>query len=695
MSIYDLGNEELTGFKRIVNQGSVGLLNTNTAGNKLPVHTYTTIGAGAQALGTAYANKAFNVNTRLEEGLAYEIYQQRTGITPPDNSIVQLGLARIEVNNSELPRTLEIGAIGTALHQAGFKTAVFGNTDLMNEPGRLAVSIAMDNKGIVDYGLIDNELLLSDSLFPGGMRTDYEKLLNAVKTYLSDYQFIVVQLGDTERLYQQQSDILPEVYEKNYQTTLKRTDSFINELTNSLNENDLLMFLSPTPDENLVNERKMLTPVIIWEKGNSSNGPTILSSGTTKHPGIVMSTDIAPTIINYFNLKTKSSLTGRPMYTLPAEYDSVEFLIDKQSKLAVTYDARTPLQQGYVAFQIIILAVALYMIFVSKRGTKFLKPAILYVVSVPLTYLLMPLLPNPNVPIVAMELIFLAAAITATVTILGRGNFMSSFAMLAIATSVMLVVDILLGQPLQKQAILSYDPMVGARFYGIGNEYMGVLIGSMIMAAALMVNKFTNRKNMAVVVSGIIFALTIYCMAAPNLGTNVGGTIAASSAFLVTFLLFTGVKFRPKVIIGIIITVVLLLLSFIVFDLSRPIQQQSHIGQTARLIIDGGFVEIFNIIQRKLEMNLKLVRYTVWTRVLLASIIVLAILFYKPKGIMKNIQANYPYLFKGFIGLVTGALVAFAFNDSGVVAAATTMIFGAPPLIYLVLSEEQQIKRGM
>jgi hypothetical protein len=235
--------------------------------------------------------------------------------------------------------------------------------------------------------------------------------------------------------------------------------------------------------------------------------------------------------------------------------------------------------------------------------------------------------------------------------------------------------------------------MVGARFYGIGNEYMGILIGSTIMAASLMVSRLNEKRKLAIALTALIFIITTFCLAAPNLGTNVGGTIAASVAFLTTFLLFLNIKFRPKTIFIVACAVILLLLSFIAFDLSRPLHQQSHIGQTARLIINGGWIEIFNIVNRKLAMNMKLLRYTVWSRVLLASIMVLAILFYKPRGLMKSIYIEHPIIFKGFIGLVTGALVAFAFNDSGVVAAATTMIFGAPPLIYLVLNE--QIKRGM
>ncbi|MBM7855890.1 hypothetical protein JOC37_002312 [Desulfohalotomaculum tongense] len=693
VSIDDLNNDELTGFKKLMEEGAVGLLNNNTGGKIVSHSTHITIGAGTHARGSAAANMAFNVNTKLEEGWAGDIYRWRTGKNPPENGIVQLDIAKLVQINSTVSRSVQIGALGSALHREGFKTAVFGNTDLKDKPGRLAVCIAMDQEGTVDYGKIGQEVLIDDPTFPGGRRSNYSMLLKEVLQCLPEYKLVVVDLGDTGRLHKQRSILFNDVYDKNYQLALKRADDFVTNLAQNLGEKDLLIIVSPTPKMEMLEAKKMLTPVILWGAGfkhdsNSERG--MLISGTTKHPGIVMNTDIAPTILSHLNIESSPVISGRPMYDVPVTYDVAYHLQEKQEKLAVTYSARPPLQQGYVLFQIIILAVSLWLIFKSKRGTKLLKPAMLAVVSVPLAYLLLPLLPNPSVPVVGVELILTTAVITTIVILLGRGSFMHSFGILAMATVAVLLVDIVLGQPLQKQAILSYDPMVGARFYGIGNEYMGVLIGATIMSASLLVNNFSPARKIFIPLSGLIFAATLYCMAAPHLGTNVGGTIAASSAFLVTFLLFTGVRFRWRVVALVAAAVILLLTGFIIFDLSRPIQQQSHIGQTARLIIDGGFIEILHIINRKLSMNLKLLRYTVWSKVLLASIVTLAILFYKPRGVMKSIQNKFPYIFKGFIGVVTGALVAFSFNDSGVVAAATTMIFGAPPLIYMVLNEQSE-----
>ncbi|WP_031515806.1 hypothetical protein [Desulfofalx alkaliphila] len=691
INLADLNPDQYPGFKRLMEEGAVGLLNCNTGGRILPENTHVTIGAGAHALGAGYAVSAFDVDTQLNEGMAADIYSQRTGNYPTGESIVYLGIARMVALNDALPRSILVGTLGESLKQAGYKTAVFGNADCEDRISRLAVNIAMDKDGVVSHGIIDGAILQEDPAFPGGKRTDYQILTREVINALPQYPLLVVDLGDTARLHEQRVVMFDDVYRNKLAESLKRADDFVNDLANHLGEKDLLLVVTPTPVQEMLDQRKMLTPIIAWGgdfKVANEGDRAMLISGTTKHPGIVMSTDITPTILQHLDIPAVGPISGRAMYPMFVDYNPVQHLLEKQDNLAVTHAARGPFQKAYVFLQIIILAASLYLIFIHKKGTKLLKMAILFVVSVPLAYLLLPLLPRPSVEAAAVELIMIALLLTAVAITLGRSKFLRSYGILAVATVSTLLLDTLLGQPLQKQAILSYDPMVGARFYGIGNEYMGVLLGATIMAASVLVNNYPRYRKYMIALSGALFSFTVYCLAAPHLGTNVGGTIAATSSFLVTFLLFLGVRFRFKVVAGVAAAVAALLAGFIAFDLSRPIQQQSHIGQATRLIIEGGFVEIINIIKRKLSMNLRLMRYTVWSNVLLASIFTLAALFYKPRGIMQDIKEKYPYIFKGLIGVVTGAIVAFAFNDSGVVAAATTMIFGVPPLSYLALKEQ-------
>jgi len=67
--------------------------------------------------------------------------------------------------------------------------------------------------------------------------------------------------------------------------------------------------------------------------------------------------------------------------------------------------------------------------------------------------------------------------------------------------------------------------------------------------------------------------------------------------------------------------------------------------------------------------------------------VVLIALLYKPPYLLKTLFQKYKHLYNGFIGTGVGCLLAFAFNDSGIVAAATMMIFIALPVLLLVIDE--------
>jgi hypothetical protein len=91
-------------------------------------------------------------------------------------------------------------------------------------------------------------------------------------------------------------------------------------------------------------------------------------------------------------------------------------------------------------------------------------------------------------------------------------------------------------------------------------------------------------------------------------------------------------------------------------------------------------------------MNLKLLRYTFWTKVLITVIAVTGILFYRPVGIFKRVFAKRPYFTKGWSALVVAAASGMAVNDSGVVTSATGSIFFITSMLYILL-QERKIER--
>ena len=54
-------------------------------------------------------------------------------------------------------------------------------------------------------------------------------------------------------------------------------------------------------------------------------------------------------------------------------------------------------------------------------------------------------------------------------------------AVIGLSTAVLVGIDTVTGSSLMRFSFLGYDPIGGARFYGLGNEYMGIMIGALIM----------------------------------------------------------------------------------------------------------------------------------------------------------------------------------------------------------------------
>jgi hypothetical protein len=687
LNLDDLKNlSDLPYLQKLLQQGALGLMNGNTAGAQTPENCYATIGAGVHITANGTASWGFNAREKLEKGTAGEEFYRRTGLVVEPGSLVQLGIVRIHKQNQRLPYKATAGALGSALHRAGLKTAVLGNADVPQGLRREALSIAMDERGIVDYGNVGATMLVSDPSFPGGMRTGYEKLLQAFDRLPQDTALVVLETGDLSRLEEMRTDTRDDVFNMQRQLTLKRLNELVGNLISRLDpQRELLLIISPTPGKSDTENPQYLTPIIAYGAGVT---PGMLSSPTTKRAGIVMNTDIAPTVLQFLNIEIPGEMTGQPMHISAREKVEVSVLDRMLNQLTITYNIRPGIQKAYIFYQLILLLVSLYYIFWRRKKLgRVLEPFLLSVMVVPLVYLLLPLFPQPAGWVVILELLILTVLITLFTIFIHRHGRLDPFIFLCFTNAGIILLDTILGNPLQKTSIMGYDPIVGARFYGIGNEYMGILIGSIIIGSTSLLTRFPRWRKFLIIFIGGLYLITIYILAAPQLGTNVGGTIAATGAFLTTLILLSGRSLSIKNVILIILGVVAVLVAFMTYDLNRPSWLQSHIGRNTALVLHGGWPVVLDIIQRKSELNIKLVRYTIWSRIFLASLGSLVLLFYRPVGVMAAIRNKYPDLFRGFIGVTTASILALIFNDSGIVAAATTMVFGAPPMVYLVLKE--------
>ncbi len=126
---------------------------------------------------------------------------------------------------------------------------------------------------------------------------------------------------------------------------------------------------------------------------------------------------------------------------------------------------------------------------------------------------------------------------------------------------------------------------------------------------------------------------------------------------------------------------------FIWLNLPVEGREISHLGRTIIAVREGGIGELYYVVVRKASMNLRLLRHSLWSRVFMSLLFVQAILLFRPLGLLKQLQKEYPLFMGGLLGITAGSAVAFLTNDSGVVAAATLLLYSTLPLLYFLLQK--------
>ena len=241
---------------------------------------------------------------------------------------------------------------------------------------------------------------------------------------------------------------------------------------------------------------------------------------------------------------------------------------------------------------------------------------------------------------------------------------------------VSLIVDLVRGAPLIGSSIAGYNMVEGARYYGLGNELMGTMLGCAIIGVGMLLSsgraaQFSPRLKTAA--AAAVLCVVLLGIGAPMLGANTGGAIAAAFGIVAVFAARRGrpLSVRSAVLAGLVIVFVVGALFAV--DALRGAGSQSHIGRTADIAASGDAQILFGIFQRKIALNLKLLSHSLWSRLLLIGLVGSALMWWQGKKVFGSGFLTKERSAAG-IGCLVGTIAAFAFNDSGVLAAATCVV---------------------
>ncbi|NQX66643.1 hypothetical protein HQN90_10945 [Paenibacillus alba] len=745
LSFLELRSEQLAKlpyFRQVTEKGGIGAMNIRTA-NRGMRDVYLSLGAGEPSVGIADV-QAFAAKESWRGAPILDVRKRYVGSNIGEASprseadlLIVPDIVRLQRLNRKL--TYGPGLLGSLLKEYGIHRSVIGNSDWgkrttieEDKTRRYSPMMLMDSDGYVDSGFIGNEIMTSAVDRPYGIATAYAQLL-ALGGKSEKPSLQLIELADLNRLYADKAHYSEARFDELKGQILKEMDEWLGQRIARMTDRESIWIFSPEVHSEAAKSKAYLSPLLHYTVDSQAG---ILVSDSTRRPGVVTASDFTSTLIDEFNIPLPSGLNGIPLSTM-RKANALAGLEKELSSMQTIYRSRPLLLYPFVTCEMVVLLVGLlYVLWMKKKaadsqraeewkgampGRKVVHTLLYSLLVAPAVMLLLGLLVLPLTNALGVEgailwmiVLFIVGCLLCSI-FLEKWPLSSGMIWLAYGTVWLLMVDVCTGSHAMKYSLLGYDPMIGARYYGIGNEYMGVLIGALVLAVTAALQRRHDALSPALRGRGLgavtvraaapiaCFLLVTGCLAAPSLGANAGGALSAAVAFGVAGVYcFAGERWRElRLGRGAALLTVLLALGFGALwllnsaDSPAAAARESHVGRAFHALRAGQLDQIGHLIERKLRMNVHLLRASAWSKVLITSLFVMAVLVLRPSGRLRVWQNKNPYWMYGFSANMIGAIAALLLNDSGIVAAATMIIFVAVPMLLLRLQElEAEIETG-
>lgn len=589
------------------------------------------------------------------------------------------------------------GALAGAL--GSIPAIAIGNADLAvplplgARPGRWTLLSAMDPTGGVDLAATDTSLLIPDGDAPP--RTDPVVFEAAVDQALSiDCAVTIVDHGDLTRA--DQVPLLPGAgLEAGRAAALAAADDALGTIRERLDPaRDLLLVVSPTSP---LHARATHFGVAI-AVGPGYPAGSELTSPRTRRAGMVTLPDVAPTVLAHLGIDRPAAMLGRAFAATEAPSEErVESAIELDRESAFVDGVRAEIWTGYVLAELLVYGGIALLLWRGRDALRtrpprrrWLEGAALALLAFPVATFLIGLGSAHRLGtagyvalLVAVDLALVAA--TWWIARDGRARLL----IIAAATAIVLLGDLVMGSQLQLNTVFSYSPIVAGRFTGIGNIGFAVLGAAVVISAGLAVDRWGRSPRVLAAVAAF-FAATIVIDGAPAFGSDVGGVLALVPTLLVTWFLVAGRAPSVRVIIVAIGGTVAAVVLFLLWDLSLPEESRTHLGRLFEDVRARGFDVFAETIDRKVRANLRVFTSTIWTYLVPPLLVFVGWLLFSPPGRWPALAERFPAIRAAVLGGLVLSVLGFAVNDSGIVVPAVILSMLVPVALVTHLQLERE-----
>jgi hypothetical protein len=430
------------------------------------------------------------------------------------------------------------------------------------------------------------------------------------------------------------------------------------------------------------------------------NGPRWLTSDSTRRPGLIQLTDITATVLRG---EAKPVDPAGSEKAGPLDGAEIHSTGDLHTDAAAVIEDRLDANQRFEQPRPTLFAVALTIVgaevlalvwFLIRRSPASRRTAVFALLVQGGFYIAVFLAqatvwwrwPSPGFSLYAVTIgISVVSAAIAQVS-LKRHAYLG----LPLAAYLLLLVDGVLGTPMQVGSMFADGPVIGGRFYGFGNSTFATLaVGALITAgwaAQKLLDKSRVQAALAVLAIG---GAAIVVDGKPGWGTDFGGIIALTPAVLLMAWLTWKGAISLRALIGVGVAGVLAVSVVAFLDYLRPPEQRSHFGTFVARLLDG---DVSDILIRKLQAAGQYVSGPGgWGMLVGVILCMLATVLPDrvPSESFREFYRSVPMVRPTLLAMSTCGLIGMLLNDAGVTLPAVMIGFVLPLLVAHLMASRQ------
>ena len=444
-------------------------------------------------------------------------------------------------------------------------------------------------------------------------------------------------------------------------------------------------------------------------------GAGTLESSSTRQPGLVQLTDLTPTILEHLGISAPPHLGGAELRFVPAGGNSVQSAGERLSAL-LDYDEAShkvhslvqPFFYGWVLLQLALYLIAAVL---WKRGWGTIEQrrtllgatrrVAIIAATFPVSTFLANLLPwwrfsVPLLSVVASVAVFAAAISLVAIAGPWRRQLFGPMAVVCIATMAVLAADVMTGSRLQLSSLMGLQPVVGGRYYGMGNVTFALFAtATLLLCTAVGSHLMTvTQPRIAAVAVSAIGLVAVLIDGSPLWGSDLGGPPALLPGLILLVLVILRIKLTWRRLLAVVGGTVVFVALLGLLDWLRPAESRSHLGRFVQTVVDGG---AWDVIIRKLDENISLLFDNRLSLLIPVGLVFLAYLLGRPKSraaaLLRRPFLRVQLLRPGLIAVMVMWVIGFALNDSGSAIPAVGATLALPLVLAIALrTHEDQMR---